>query len=243
MVENVKEAGCTPEGNQSYVTMDRHLNEKPNKAGNLNFWANGRHFGLRHWFSLKFMSFLPKHIVGVHPVCYTLLPNKQETREITSDAEATATQFDRSFISCDLEMAALRAMETVFPNAIVNGCFFDLLKNFRKLILGDNHLTARYNNEADFALAARMIPQPLCLFQKQRRIQNQKARDNDYNVRTTLFMVVDSSWLTSWYWVIPHENDNFQFHEVYMFLNNRIRKIWRRSDETKQVAWLNHALI
>ncbi|KAK4879731.1 hypothetical protein RN001_007877 [Aquatica leii] len=61
-----------------------------------------------------------------------------------------------SKISCDYELAAVNAFKGGFPNAHILGCFFHLTRNLRKH-LGELHLMGRYNNDANFAIEARMI--------------------------------------------------------------------------------------
>lgn len=47
-------------------------------------------------------------------------------------------------------------MQDSFPGAEIFGCFFHLCQNLKKHV-GELHLNKRYNNEADFALKAKMI--------------------------------------------------------------------------------------
>lgn len=95
---------------------------------------------------------------GVHPVAYALLPNKQSatyTRMLNMLKDVEENLNPRK-ISCDFELAAITAFKDAFPNAEILGCFFHLTKNLKKH-LGEHHLIGRYNNDADFALQARMI--------------------------------------------------------------------------------------
>ena len=61
-----------------------------------------------------------------------------------------------NYIHCDFELAAINAFKNAFPNVLMSGCFFHLVKNLKKHI-GELGLLTRYNNDADFALAARMV--------------------------------------------------------------------------------------
>lgn len=59
-------------------------------------------------------------------------------------------------VSCDFELAALNAIRTSFPDAVIGGCFFHLVRNMKEH-LGSLGLTSRYRNDIKFALHARMI--------------------------------------------------------------------------------------
>ncbi|KAK9685302.1 hypothetical protein QE152_g38151 [Popillia japonica] len=53
-------------------------------------------------------------------------------------------------------MAAFKSVAEIFPTAEIRGCFFHLAKNMKKQ-LGELGLINRYNNEAQFALYAKMV--------------------------------------------------------------------------------------
>lgn len=56
----------------------------------------------------------------------------------------------------DFERAAINGIKSVFPDVIVNCCFFHLSQNlFRKI--GQYHLRAKYVNDVDFAHGIKMI--------------------------------------------------------------------------------------
>uniref|UniRef100_A0A915E455 H15 domain-containing protein n=1 Tax=Ditylenchus dipsaci TaxID=166011 RepID=A0A915E455_9BILA len=94
----------------------------------------------------------------VFPVLYALLPNKSQatyeklfriTRRIWPD-------FIPSSVSIDFEMAVISALEVVFPESDVWGCFFHLVQNMIKK-LNVAGLKGRYETEPDFAVKCRMI--------------------------------------------------------------------------------------
>ncbi|XP_028967131.1 uncharacterized protein LOC108864184 [Galendromus occidentalis] len=95
----------------------------------------------------------------VVPVCYALLPNKTQatyTRILELVREARP-QFSPDKVSVDFELGLVNAFRTTFPNAEMNGCLFHLVKNMKGKLM-DLGLIRRYNQDADFALSARMIP-------------------------------------------------------------------------------------
>ncbi|XP_050517464.1 uncharacterized protein LOC126892075 [Diabrotica virgifera virgifera] len=123
----------------------------------------------QHWFVDGTFSTAPpffsqiyvimaKRFGGVHPVAYALLPNKQGVtyRRMIELLKNIGPNLNPNKISCDFELAAINAFRDAFPNAQMLGCLFHLTKNLRKH-LGECGLMGRYNNDADFALHARMI--------------------------------------------------------------------------------------
>ena len=102
---------------------------------------------------------LCEELEGVHPVAYGLLPNK---RRLTYDRffqllHSVCPNASPVSVSCDYEINAFRSVSEIYPNAEMHGCFFHFVKNFKKC-LGNNDLSRRYNNDADFALQAKMVP-------------------------------------------------------------------------------------
>lgn len=94
----------------------------------------------------------------VLPIMYALLPNKeggtyyklfQAIKELWPDLEPLA-------VSMDYEQGAIQAFRAIFPLSAIHGCLFHLTKNLRKH-LSEHNLLRRYNNDAEFALHARMI--------------------------------------------------------------------------------------
>lgn len=95
----------------------------------------------------------------VLPILYVLLPNKEEdtyTRMIRLICGIWPT-FQPSHISLDFEFAVINGFRSTFPLAELNGCLFHLVKNLKRK-LTEERLIGQYNDNADFALHARMIP-------------------------------------------------------------------------------------
>ncbi|XP_018494064.1 uncharacterized protein LOC100897149 [Galendromus occidentalis] len=95
----------------------------------------------------------------VFPVCYALLPNKSQasyTRMIQLLCTAWP-HFKPTKVSLDFELGLSNAFRTTFPDAEMNGCLFHLVKNMKGKLM-DLGLMKRYNQDAEFALYARMIP-------------------------------------------------------------------------------------
>lgn len=95
---------------------------------------------------------------GVHPVLYALLPNKLRSTydklyrmvlEIQPECHPEA-------IYCDFEVANFKSVQEHFPDAEIRGCFFHLAQNLHKRLTSFGFST-QYNNDADFALKAKMI--------------------------------------------------------------------------------------
>lgn len=95
---------------------------------------------------------------GVHPVLYSLLPNKRRetyyklfrmVKQLASDANPES-------VSCDFELAAIQAIKDVFTSVHIHGCFFHLSQNMQRH-LSNIGLRQAYNNDTDFALQCRMI--------------------------------------------------------------------------------------
>ncbi|XP_076039035.1 uncharacterized protein LOC143024138, partial [Oratosquilla oratoria] len=101
---------------------------------------------------------LAKKFNGVIPIIYALLPNKQRSTyskmfEMLKDLEPTLSP---TSIICDFEHAAFTAMKEVFPEVEIKGCFFHLSQNMHRKITAMGY-TSMYNNDASFALRAKMI--------------------------------------------------------------------------------------
>lgn len=94
----------------------------------------------------------------VVPVLYALLPNKNNQTYIRmfEAIKQMWPQLNPISISIDFEQAAIGAVKTVFPECAIFGCMFHLTKNLRKK-LSNEGLLNRYNTDAEFALAARMV--------------------------------------------------------------------------------------
>uniref|UniRef100_A0A2C9LH34 MULE transposase domain-containing protein n=1 Tax=Biomphalaria glabrata TaxID=6526 RepID=A0A2C9LH34_BIOGL len=94
----------------------------------------------------------------VLPVLYALLPNKEgETyRRMFEAVKELWPDLNPSSVSMDFEQAAIGALQSTYPLCAIHGCLFHLTKNMRKK-LADENLLSMYNNDPEFALAARMI--------------------------------------------------------------------------------------
>ena len=94
----------------------------------------------------------------VVPILYALLPNKTEEtyRRMWEKIKNLWSNFKPTSISTDFEQAALNSIRYAFPGVQLFGCLFHLQKNMRKK-LSDEGLMSLYNNNPDFALAARKI--------------------------------------------------------------------------------------
>lgn len=94
----------------------------------------------------------------VFPVLYGLICNKLHATyaKLFGIIKAVWPLFNPQTISTDFEAGIINAIRDLFPNAIIRGCLFHLMKNFR-VHVGAAGLMKRYNNEPAFALNARMI--------------------------------------------------------------------------------------
>lgn len=80
------------------------------------------------------------------PLVYALFTNKQEaTYQKFFDFIKNLTKTGPITISCDFELAIINAIETVFPEANILGCFFHLKKSIWRHIQ-DNGLVNDYND-------------------------------------------------------------------------------------------------
>ena len=94
----------------------------------------------------------------VLPCVFSLLPNKLLVVLLNKSPD-----LNPSSIMVDFEQGAINAFKARFPDADMTGCFFHLCQNVYKHVQS-NGLQQRYGQDADFALAVRMIP-ALVLFQ------------------------------------------------------------------------------
>uniref|UniRef100_A0A915DM51 MULE transposase domain-containing protein n=1 Tax=Ditylenchus dipsaci TaxID=166011 RepID=A0A915DM51_9BILA len=70
---------------------------------------------------------------------------------------AMMPNFEPNNINVDFEQAVINSLRETFPDANVNGCFYHLMKNFKKQI-GEAGLTKQYRDpETNFALMSRML--------------------------------------------------------------------------------------
>ncbi|KAB0801582.1 hypothetical protein PPYR_02653 [Photinus pyralis] len=101
---------------------------------------------------------LAKRYGGVHPVFFALLPNKSRATYdcLFETIKTLAPALHPRSVTSDFELAAFKSLKNNFPQTEIRGCFFHLAKNMKKH-LNEAHLIARYNNDAEFALHAKMI--------------------------------------------------------------------------------------
>ncbi|XP_018493708.1 uncharacterized protein LOC100897964 [Galendromus occidentalis] len=95
----------------------------------------------------------------VIPLCYALLPNKNQatySRMLDLLLEAWP-QFSPRRVSLDFELGLINAFRLAFPEARIDGCLFHLVKNMKSKLC-DLGLWTRYKNETEFPVQARMIP-------------------------------------------------------------------------------------
>ena len=108
-------------------------------------------------FSQVYIVMAKKH-GGIHPIFYALLTNKQRATytRMFDMVKALKPNLSPQAINCDYEQAAFLAMKDCFPEVEIRGCFFHLAQNMRKH-LAETGVSHTYNNDADFALKARMV--------------------------------------------------------------------------------------
>ncbi|XP_031342271.1 uncharacterized protein LOC116170185 [Photinus pyralis] len=101
---------------------------------------------------------MAKKLGGVHPILYALLPNKQRATyvQMFEAIKNLSPNLHPNSVSCDFESAAISAISECFPDTAIRGCFFHLAKNMKKH-LTDMGFVALYNNDAEFALKAKMV--------------------------------------------------------------------------------------
>uniref|UniRef100_A0A915DBI7 MULE transposase domain-containing protein n=1 Tax=Ditylenchus dipsaci TaxID=166011 RepID=A0A915DBI7_9BILA len=93
----------------------------------------------------------------VFPVLYALLKNKSRPTyvKLFKMIREVWPQFRPASFSVDFELAAIQALQEVFPQSIIAGCFYHLMRNFKKC-LSNNNLVVRYR-DPEFSIQARMI--------------------------------------------------------------------------------------
>lgn len=94
----------------------------------------------------------------VFPILYALLPNKQEVTytSLLERIKILWPNFSPLSISVDFEMAAIKSVQSAFPNSEIFGCFFHLIQNIKRKV-GKLHLLNRYNSDPEFSLWIRMV--------------------------------------------------------------------------------------
>lgn len=125
---------------------------------NANTWYTDGTFAIApRLFSQIYIVMATKH-GGVHPILYALLPNKQRVTytRMFELIKTLVPNLSPGSIICDYEYAAFSAMKDCFPEVNVKGCFFHLAQNMKKH-LAQIGVISQYNNDAEFALRAKMV--------------------------------------------------------------------------------------
>lgn len=95
----------------------------------------------------------------VIPCVYALLPDKKEStyNKLLSEVRRLNSDFEPETFLIDFENAAKSAIQKVFPDIVVKGCFYHLSQNIYRNIqrLG---LQKKYMDDENFALKVRMLP-------------------------------------------------------------------------------------
>uniref|UniRef100_A0A915ER19 MULE transposase domain-containing protein n=1 Tax=Ditylenchus dipsaci TaxID=166011 RepID=A0A915ER19_9BILA len=106
----------------------------------------------------RFVSVMVKVLSNRFRFLYALLPNKSQAtyEKLFRIIRRIWPDFIPSSVSIDFEMAVISALEVVFPESDVWGCFFHLVQNMIKK-LNVAGLKGRYETEPDFAVKCRMI--------------------------------------------------------------------------------------
>lgn len=108
-----------------------------------------------------FMQIYSIHVIVKNksiPVIYALLPYRNR---ITYEALFTKIKelvggIDPQSIMLDFELAAVQAIETVFPDATIRLCFFHLCQSLYRF-LGTEDLKTKYDNDIVFAMNCRKL--------------------------------------------------------------------------------------
>lgn len=93
------------------------------------------------------------------PCVYALLPNKQRAtyQDLLQQLLTINPMLNPQSFLIDYEQAARSAIEEVFPNVTVKGCFFHLSQNIYRKVQSEG-LQGKYQTDVNFALKIRMLP-------------------------------------------------------------------------------------
>ncbi len=93
------------------------------------------------------------------PLVFVLLSHKdkQSYSAMLAKIRELCPGMEPGVIITDIERGAINAYKKYFANSQQKCCFFHLAQNYQKK-LGEDGLKRRYENDADFALAIRMVP-------------------------------------------------------------------------------------
>ena len=77
---------------------------------------------------------LAQRFSGVIPIIYALLPNKQRATylKLSEMLKECVPTINPKSIICDFEVAAFSALQEIFPQVEIKGCFFHLSQNMQK---------------------------------------------------------------------------------------------------------------
>ncbi|XP_070550800.1 uncharacterized protein [Ptychodera flava] len=92
------------------------------------------------------------------PFVYALLPNKQQDTYlgVLRQLLYVNANLDPQTVLIDYEQAAKSAIEEVFPNATLKGCFYYLSQNIYRKVQSAG-LQAMYQRDSDFEISIRML--------------------------------------------------------------------------------------
>lgn len=110
------------------------------------------------YFLLQVYVFLAERTRCVVPIAYALLPNKTTGTYIRmlNLLKSAWPALRPISVVMDFEEAMMNALGTVFPEALVQGCFFHLVKNVKRKVASEG-LWQRYTSDDRFSHKARMF--------------------------------------------------------------------------------------
>lgn len=150
-------------------------------------------------FVFRFTNLFNFHISGIKdgykiPLVYVLCSDKTTAtyRRIFDELMILQPNFNPTNIVVDFELATVKAIREIFPNANIQGCYFHFKKNIIHQ-LGQHGLKARYQTDVLFAhevrklMALAFIPpdevvQALEYFERNSQTMNVQAQKDDANI-------------------------------------------------------------
>ncbi|KAL4120030.1 hypothetical protein QTP88_012776 [Uroleucon formosanum] len=102
---------------------------------------------------------LAKALGGVHPLIYTLLPNKQEKTytPLFKMLNQLKSGLNPTSIFCDFEQAILKSIKTEYPNTEIYGYLYHFSRNVYKNIICDLGIVSNYRNNSDLSIFVKMV--------------------------------------------------------------------------------------